>query len=143
MLLMNFSIHKECDQNCVINKKHSMKILFCLLYCIFAPGETLDRRKAQNPQNPPRGSQHVGIDCLAEQNQYLFSCCHVSSLCWEPQSSGVLPSSTATCQKVTACLLKTLILLWSPLIHVSQMAFANLLEARLVLPSMWFLKTYA
>lgn len=79
MLLMNFSIHKECDQNCVINKKHSMKILFCLLYCIFAPGETLDRRKAQNPQNPQRGSQHVGIDCLAEQNQYLFSCCHVSS----------------------------------------------------------------
>lgn len=86
-----------------------MKKLFCLLHCVFAPGETLGRRKAQNPWNPQRGSQHVGIDCLAEQKQYLFSCCHVSSLCWEPQSSGMLPSSVATCQKVTGCLLKMLI----------------------------------
>jgi len=59
---------------------------------------------------------------------------------WEPQSSDVLPSSTATCQKVTGCLQKTLIPLWSPLIHVAQVAFLNLLEAGLVFSSMRFFK---
>lgn len=54
MLLMNFSIHKECDQNCVINKKHSMKILFCLLYCIFAPGETRQKKSTKSSESSER-----------------------------------------------------------------------------------------
>lgn len=110
-------------------KKKKKKDFFCLLYYFFAPGETVDRRKAQNPQ---RGSRQVGVDCLLEQNQYLFSCCHVSSLCWDARSSGMLPGFITMCQKVTGYLLQMCSPLWIPLIHVAQMAFAYLLKACLV-----------